>query len=624
MSTTLPPVSFLLPLFAFSGDGIELEAIPPEVVDEVREATVGEDQPLGFSESDLMLYRFRCRMPAFYELIEDTFHFEEASRELGNRFVTAAGVAELLEEAWVAGGFEIAPAEEIALAEGDPREALEIALDEVWAAEGGALPVDFSIETLDQIPERAALPLARFLSVIPDCADAWARAVEAISVDSYEELGTAALRYHEVGADADALRLIEQEFDRAWGGRAAVEFVRAAERLAAELDSARLSTGVKNVRLPTPHGDVRFGDRGKTEHGAEPLLLLVDVAGDDRYLPGSACGSGAHPFCAVIDLRGDDEYAANGEPGGAGAGAGVGGIGIVIDVRGNDRYAGDHLCQAVGLCGVGLLLDEEGKDEYELFCYGQGLGQPLGAGVLVDRSGDDRYVARDDEIRYPSAQTKEHNSSMAQGAGYGLRDDAHQRYVSGGVGLLLDHEGDDSYAGGVFAQAVGYWYGLGLLFDLDGDDTYLAAWYGQSASAHFALSYLLDVEGDDRYTTTLSQSLGNGRDLSISVFRDERGNDHYFGPDRSLGCGDIVGVGLFLDSDGRDRYELKTKANVGYPAFAEKGHPQWRLELPTVGVFLDLGGDQDEYGREGFSDGERWSEEGQYPGTSGIGIDDGP
>lgn len=652
MSTTFPPASFLLPLFALAGDGIELEAIPPEVVDEVRKATVGENQPLGFSANDLLLYRYRCRMPAFFELIEDTFHFEEASRELGNRFVTAPGVAELLEEAWVAGGFEIAPAEELVLPEGDPREALEIALDEVWASEGETLPDDFSIETLEAIPERAALPLARFLAAIPFCADAWARAVEGISVDSYEELGTAALRYHEVGADAEALRLIEQEFDRAWGGRAAVEFVRAAERLAAELDAARVLAGVKNnhVRLPTPHGDVRFGDRGKTEHGAEPLLLLVDLVGDDRYLPGSACGSGAHPFCAVIDLRGDDEYLANGEPGGAGAGAGVGGIGIVIDrrgddrwlaeqygagfgivgagivhdVRGNDRYVGDHLCQAVGLCGVGLLLDEEGKDEYEIFCYGQGLGQPLGAGVLVDRSGDDRYVARDDEIRYPSAQTKEHNSSMAQGAGYGLRDDANQRWVSGGVGLLLDHEGDDSYAGGVFAQAVGYWYGLGLLFDLDGDDTYSAVWYGQSASAHFALSYLLDVEGDDRYTTTMSQSLGNGRDLSMSVFRDERGDDHYFGPDRSLGCGDIVGVGLFLDSDGRDHYELKTKANVGYPAFAEKDHPEWRFELPTVGVFLDLGRDKDEYGRESLADGERWTDEGQYPGTSGIGIDDGP
>lgn len=649
MSSLLTAASLLFPVLAPLDDALGLDAIPPELVDAVREATVGAGASLGFTETDLSGYRFPCRMPAFFELVADTFRFEEASRAIGDRFVGAKGLDELLEEAWVVGGFEIAEAEPLPQLAEDPLEALEIALDELWASQGETLPADFPLETLEALPADAVLPLARFLSAIPSCADAWARAVERVPAEG-DELRTAALRYHEVGADTEALRLIEGQFDRAQGGRAAVELLRAAETLVAELEAARLTVRVDDVRLPTPFGDVFVGGRGKTEHGAEPALLVVDVSGDDRYLPGSACGSGAHPFCAVIDLRGDDEYLANGEPNGAGAGAGIAGIGVVIDVRGddrwlasqygagfglvgagvvhdlegNDRYVGDHLCQAVGLCGVGLLVDEAGEDEYELFCYGQGLGQPLGTGALIDRGGDDVYVARDDELRYPSAQTKEHNNSMAQGAGCGLRDDANKRYVCGGVGLLLDHEGNDTYRGAVFAQAVGYWYGLGLLFDLEGDDAYSAVWYGQSASAHFALSYQLDVEGDDRYTTAMSQSLGNGRDLSISVFRDERGDDRYFGPDRSLGCGDVVGVGLFLDADGRDAYELKTKVNVGFPSYQEKGHPEWRHEKPTVGVFLDLGRDRDEYGREGLADGTRWLEPGEHPGTKGIGIDDGP
>ena len=528
--------ALLLPLLA----GVaEVAAIAPELEEEARRATVGEDGALGYSERDLSLFDYPCRMPVFFDLIEDTFRFEEKARALGFRFAEAPETADLLREAWTAGGFDIAAADELAPPSGEPLEALDRAAREIWEAAGEDPPPGLLADVEKNLPARAVLPLARFLARVPPCIDAWARAVEAIPADPAEH-GVMALRYHEVAADAEALRLLEREFDRAWGGRAAVDFVAAAEILARELDEARLSARLRDVRIPTPHGDVLLGASGKSEHGAEPLLLLVDVSGDDRYLPGSACGSGAHPFCAVIDVRGEDCYEATGEPGGAGAGAGVAGVGIVIDLRGddrwlaeqygagfgivgagivhdvegNDRYVGDHLCQAVGLAGVGMILDEEGDDEYELFSYGQGLGQPLGAGVLVDRAGSDTYVARDDEVVSPSAQTKEHNTSMAQGAGYGLRSDSDMRWVSGGIGLLLDHAGDDEYSGAVFAQAVGYWFGVGLLFDLDGNDAYSAVWYGQSASAHYALSYMLDAKGNDRYETTMSQSLGGGTAIS--------------------------------------------------------------------------------------------------------------
>jgi hypothetical protein len=212
---------------------------------------------------------------------------------------------------------------------------------------------------------------------------------------------------------------------------------------------------------------------------------------------------------------------------------------------------------------------------------------------------------------------------MAQGVGYGLRDDENERYVSGGFGMLLDREGDDAYQGGVFAQAAGYWYGFGMLLDLEGDDTYRAVYYGQSASAHFALSYLLDAEGNDDYRTDLSQSLGNGRDLSISIFRDEEGDDRYFAPDRSLGCGDLNGIGLFLDRDGRDEYAFHTLVNGGALSFGLENPPESRRRIQTAGLFLDLGRDPDRYGREGLANGESWRGEGPHEGMKCFGMDDG-
>ncbi len=624
-------------------------ALPPALERDVRAATVGDENRIGYTPEELGGWRYRARLPLFDAWIEDAFRFERTAHGIGMRFAAARGPAQLVAEGWTAGGFELAPAEELEVVLGEASEDAGAAAEALWDFVGEAPPREALAEAVAGLPESASAPIARFLGVLPRCVDAWTRAVESVEPGALSA-PERALRYFDAGAETEVARLLDREFDRAWAGRAAVDFVAAVEALAGELAPLRFSARTPDVVLPTPYGDVFFGSGGKSEHGPTPRLLLVDVSGHDRYLPGTACAQGPQTFSAVIDLRGNDTFEADGTPTGAGAGSGLLGVGVLVDCRGDDhysterfgaglgafgagvlydlegddRYVGSQHCQALGLAGVGLVLDEDGDDHYELFTYGQGLGCPLGAGLLIDLGGDDEYTARDDELRSPSPQTGEHNVSMAQGCGYGYRDDGRGRDASGGFGLLLDHAGNDVYRGAVFAQAIGYWYGVGMLFDLEGADSYEAVWYGQSASAHFALSYLFDAQGKDRYRTTMSQSLGNGRDFSISVFHDAHGDDDYFAPDRSLGCGDVNGVGLFLDGDGTDRYRFKGEVNGGRASFGPGDPSPGREDPPTVGIFLDLGKDGDDYGRLGLTNDGRWVSEGRLPGMRGIAIDDGP
>ena len=64
--------------------------------------------------------------------------------------------------------------------------------------------------------------------------------------------------------------------------------------------------------------------------------------------------------------------------------------------------------------------------------------------MLVDERGNDKYVANDTVIDDPSAQSKDHATSMSQGAGCGRRADYSDGHsLGGGFGILCDVEGDD-------------------------------------------------------------------------------------------------------------------------------------------------------------------------------------
>lgn len=372
---------------------------------------------------------------------------------------------------------------------------------------------------------------------------------------------------------------------------------------------------------------VLSGGKGAT-HPSRPTLLVIDTGGDDTYI-GVPATQSVNNWCAVVlDTSGNDRYLSDPaltttavanwdrrrERSGFGPCQALFGVSILLDRRGDDLYrthrpglASAYLgmallhdsegadvydaytnAQGCGYFGVALLEDAAGQDRYSAFQNVQGYGRTAGFGAIVDRAGDDVYAANDEALDFPSSQSPQHNTSMAQGAGYGRRADyLDGNSLSGGVGLLFDLAGNDSYSCGVFGQGVGYWEGVGMLWDAQGDDVYKGQWYVQGASAHFAIGYLEDEAGDDRYEALLNMAQGAGHDFGTGFLFDGAGRDSYVAPNLSLGAGNANGMGWFVDFGGDDRYDSKG-VTLGKGAEAAKG--SLRQRGLCLGVFMDLGG----------------------------------
>lgn len=394
--------------------------------------------------------------------------------------------------------------------------------------------------------------------------------------------------------------------------------------------------------LETPLGLISIGDKHELGQPAQPAqpaepgaaapapapapaptpaaamapFLLIDWGGDDSYARLASNTAPVQRVSVAIELGGNDTYK-NDDPRVGGFGAGHLGLGMLFDFAGddtyeikrnglgqalfgaallyddsgNDKYVAVEKAQAYAVAGVAMVVDVAGDDKYDIYNAGQGFGGPGGAAALVDRAGGDRYIANDADIRFPSAQSAEHNTSMVQGAGYGWRGDYLQGLsAAGGVGLLLDERGNDIYACGVFGQGVGYWFGAGLLMDLDGNDRYAGQWYVQGASAHFAAGVLLDAAGDDAYEGVMNMALGAGHDVGVGALFDLDGNDRYRGGGLSLGAGNASGVGILLDRAGADGYTLANNADNAMGYVTPEAPTGVRKVIQGVGLFLDLGG----------------------------------
>lgn len=152
---------------------------------------------------------------------------------------------------------------------------------------------------------------------------------------------------------------------------------------------------------------------------ARDYALQVDLGGDDTYANSAGAadplGNGL-AASVVLDLGGNDRYASP-VPSATGAGAvqgaaDVGGIGMLVDASGNDVYEatateGTAGGQGMGAAGVGLLADLAGNDTYRVVnespadvtgasetARGQGNGVLGGMGILLDRTGDDSFLLR--------------------------------------------------------------------------------------------------------------------------------------------------------------------------------------------------------------------------------------
>ncbi|MFC1583962.1 HEAT repeat domain-containing protein [Fibrobacterota bacterium] len=353
----------------------------------------------------------------------------------------------------------------------------------------------------------------------------------------------------------------------------------------------------------TPHGRIALGGRGddlyqgdffmildpggndkyllsplsKHQAFSLPVRCIVDLGGDDTYLAGGfSLGSGFFGVSMLIDKSGNDRYMA----GDFSLGSGLFGLGILDDAQGNDIYSGGFCTQGSGAFGIGLLLEQGGNDVYTCHAQAQGFGFTRGFGALVEWKGNDSYLTAShfqDFLRYES-----HFLAFTQGAGLGYRPVA-----SGGIGVLLDLRGKDSYTSDIFGQGTGYWYALGALFDKQGDDQYQAHQYAQGAGVHLAHGILRDMEGNDKYRSH-GVSQGSGHDIAFGALLDQAGDDEYTAFGLSQGGGNADAVSLFVDVKGNDAYLAKTSGNM-------MGFSDFRRDYGMIGVFAE-GGGKDLYG----------------------------
>lgn len=443
-----------------------------------------------------------------------------------------------------------------------------------------------------------------------------------------------------------------------------------------------------SFNIDTPMGRVVLRDSAANtyeEDVFDQTSLVIDLGGDDLYqAPVAGNQSVENSVSVLIDLAGDDQYTyvpradsadtAQTLPSDRGGryhlgtapftlsevprqggarlgvamlydlGAGVDhyrslrmsqgfaayGVGGLYDDGGDDVYELEAGGQGGAMMGLGVLVDGGGRDRYVTWAFSQGFAYVQGVGVLHDASGDDTYLSRVTPVLYGSPQSADTNSSFTQGAGFGRRADGTRDLVNmaGGMGVLRDRAGNDSYTTGIFGQGTGYWSGMGLLLDGAGDDTYDGRWYVQAGVAHFAFGALIDGGGRDSHNATAvrqNMTAGAGHDFSLGVFLALGAEgDTYRVPNLALGAGNANGAGIFADEGGDDIYEADssfTLGNAGLETLTDMG----RLMRPTVGIFLD-GGGMDSYRRATMTpvrNEATWSQRQhtEAPSETGVGAD---
>jgi hypothetical protein len=432
----------------------------------------------------------------------------------------------------------------------------------------------------------------------------------------------------------------------------------------------------------TPLGSIIIGGSGNDTYELDtPTLLLLELGGDDTYYGAVGANAGsAQPVAIALDLSGSDTYtyrevavaddagllpsdgAGRAAPtrGGNGPtslstvgrqGAGRGGIGILYDLGpGTDSYRSLRFGQGFGLLGVGMLIDEQGDATLDIEAAGQGagffgtgilvlgdtsnnltgyhavqgFGGPYGVGILLGGRGDDLYTALPGDPLAGDALYRERLGgpdaaySAAQGAATGYLATATRAQASGGVGLLVERGGNDSYLAGLGAQGYGRTYGVGQLFEAGGVDRYSASGFADGAGIDSGHGLLQDEAGDDFYGSALlaaESSLGFGTNFGGGICYDRAGNDTYFGGFNAFGAGTLNGLGLFAEVAGNDGYTSESNDTFGKAALTVAGSSpdtNPRRQVGTFALFAE-GGGSDRYTRpDGLAgplgDGRTWSQ----------------
>ena len=357
--------------------------------------------------------------------------------------------------------------------------------------------------------------------------------------------------------------------------------------------------------------DVYNGPAGATPSLQIPLSLFIDLDGNDQYLNedefSPAQGAALFGAAMLYDVNGNDLYKSKR----LSQGAAMFGFGILADMNGNDQYDMWTSGQGGAYFGVGLAIDNTGDDKYSIWGDGQGYGGVGGMGALINRTGNDHYYAeKDTSVIFRSdfwhSEKGQYNYNYVQGCGIGRRGDVTDGHSwAGGMGLLVDSDGNDKYEAGGWSQGCGYWYGMGFLMDKRGDDEYISTHWAQAAGAHFAIGCLFDEGGNDKHVNwgKLAAGIGFAHDYVISIFYNKGGNDYYKVHNDGFGYAINMSQVFFIDTEGDDTYISGKGKHFGWNNFESQNPPGissvYHLYSDQICLFADLGG-KDSYLVEDF------------------------
>ncbi|HRE87695.1 MAG TPA: hypothetical protein PK095_01030, partial [Myxococcota bacterium] len=429
--------------------------------------------------------------------------------------------------------------------------------------------------------------------------------------------------------------------------------------------------------VDTGGDDTYYGPIGATlTNTINPVSVAIDLAGNDTYtyrsstpapdpalLPADAAGryggdtnygqfslsnvsrqGGARNGVAFLFDLGEDDDTYRSLT--TSQGYAHHGVGVLFDGGGDDTYLAESTSQGAAQFGIALQIDRgPGKDLYSAFTNAQGFAYVGGFGALVDGGGDDAYRCNHGDpnaggfrLYYSPQMASDGNSSFCQGAGFGRRGTTPESHLSGGLGILRDVSGDDSYEASVFAQGTGYWQATGILSDGDGDDTYDAYYYAQGGAAHYAIGLLSDDQHDGAGTDTATDSdrfntirpgrymhLGAGHDFSVGVLINEAGDDTYTISGLGAGASNCNGIGLFIDNRGDDTYLATSDYGSGMGNVSSECL-ETRPRAISLGVMIDASGtDNYTYPASDYpipADNTTWGHtRNDLPSEGGAGVD---
>ena len=214
--------------------------------------------------------------------------------------------------------------------------------------------------------------------------------------------------------------------------------------------------------------DVNYGPQGQAGlKGVAPV-----AKGCQRAIPGLVAADCVPMAAVLLDLAGNDRYGVRRSPDLDAQctadpivrrmmtnGAGLLGAGMLVDRAGNDTYTGKTVANGAGhIFGVGVLHDKAGDDTYWEVRNATGFGLVGGLGVWRDFGGNDVH-----DFYLPAKLPGAGGQNQTPGAGGVIDDedacDNEPRYNVGGgnvgsVGVAVDDAGDDSYRGGASAEFI--------------------------------------------------------------------------------------------------------------------------------------------------------------------------